>query len=174
MSRDHLEMTAQLCRQEFGTRWPWPVLALCSTVYGSHLRVFSTQHCNYIKFYTKTEFSSTSCKRLGLLQVSFSLVQTPCLGGATRSQLCQLSRANSIGILLYSQMLPSLRSWNHKTVWIERDLKDNQFPTPCHGQGCHPPAQAAQGCIQLDLKHLQEWAIHSFSGQSVQGPHHPE
>ena len=30
-------------------------------------------------------------------------------------------------------------------------------PTPCRGQGCPPPAQAAQGSIQAGLEHLQGW-----------------
>jgi len=32
------------------------------------------------------------------------------------------------------------------------DLKAHPVPTPCHGQGCHPPAQAARAPSNLALK----------------------
>ena len=57
---------------------------------------------------------------------------------------------------------------NHGMVQVGRDLKAH--PTPCHGQGCHPAAQAAQGPIQPGLEHLQGWGTHSFT---VLVPHHP-
>jgi len=34
---------------------------------------------------------------------------------------------------------------------VGRDLKAHAVPTACRGQGCHPPAQAAQGSIQPGL-----------------------
>ena len=56
---------------------------------------------------------------------------------------------------------------------VRQDLKAHPVPTPCHGQCCHPPAQAARGPIQPSLKHLQGWGIHSYSGQPVPAPHCP-
>jgi len=44
--------------------------------------------------------------------------------------------------------------------WDERGLKDHPVLTSCHGQGCPPPAQAAQGPIQPGLECLQTWGIH--------------
>jgi len=60
--------------------------------------------------------------------------------------------------------------------WLELEwtLKTIKVPTPCHGQGYHPPAQAAQGPIQAGLEHLQGWGIHSFSGQPVPLLYHPQ
>ena len=47
---------------------------------------------------------------------------------------------------------------------------------PYHRQGHQPPhlilEQAAQGCIQPGLEHLQGRGIHSLSGQPVPAPHH--
>lgn len=37
-----------------------------------------------------------------------------------------------------------------------RDVEDHPVPTPCHGQGCPPPDQAAQGPIQPHPEYLQE------------------
>jgi len=42
-------------------------------------------------------------------------------------------------------------------------------PNPCHRQGCHPAAQAAQGPIQPGLEGLQGWGTHSFFGQQCSG-----
>jgi len=42
--------------------------------------------------------------------------------------------------------------------WASRDLKAHAVPTPCHGQGCRPPAQAAQGPIQPGLENLRDEA----------------
>jgi len=53
-------------------------------------------------------------------------------------------------------------------AWVGRDLTAHPGPTLCHRQDCHPPAQAAQGPIQLVLEHLQGWGIPSFSGQQCQ------
>lgn len=36
----------------------------------------------------------------------------------------------------------------------------------CHGQGCHPPAHAALGLIQPDIKSLQGWDTTAFLGFS--------
>ena len=41
-------------------------------------------------------------------------------------------------------------------------------PNPCHRQGCHPAAQAAQDPIQPGLEGLQGWGTHSFYGQLCQ------
>ena len=40
---------------------------------------------------------------------------------------------------------------------VGRDFKAHPVPTPCSGQCCPPPAQAAQGPIQPGLEHLQGW-----------------
>ena len=37
-------------------------------------------------------------------------------------------------------------------------------PNPCHGQDCHPPAQAAQGPIQPGLERLQGWSTTASLG----------
>jgi len=55
-------------------------------------------------------------------------------------------------------------------AWIGRDLRAHPLPNPCHGQGCHPPDQAAQCPIQPGLEPLLGWGICSFSGQPA--PHH--
>jgi len=56
-------------------------------------------------------------------------------------------------------------TWNHRRLGLEGITKITQLQPPCYGQGCHPPAQAAQGPIQPGLEHLQGWGTHSFSGQ---------
>lgn len=43
-------------------------------------------------------------------------------------------------------------------AWIERDLKDHLVSTPCRGQRCHPPAQAAQGSFNLALNAFSDGA----------------
>ena len=60
-----------------------------------------------------------------------------------------------------------IESSNSKMVWVGRDLRAHPVPTPCHGQGCHPAAQTAQGHNQPGLEHLQGWGTYSFSGQPV-------
>jgi len=62
---------------------------------------------------------------------------------------------------------------NPRMVWVGRDLKDHPVPAPCHEQGCHSPALAAEGSIQPGLEYFQGWGVHSFSGQPVPVPHHP-
>ena len=37
-------------------------------------------------------------------------------------------------------------------------------PSPCHGQGCPPPAQAAQGPIQPGFEHFQGWGTTASLG----------
>jgi len=61
--------------------------------------------------------------------------------------------------------------WNHIIEWLE--LEDHLVPSPCCEQGCNPPAKSAHGPIHPDLKHLQGWGTHSFSGQPVPLPHRP-
>jgi len=56
---------------------------------------------------------------------------------------------------------------------VGRDLRNHLVPTPCHGYGCHPSDEAAQGPIQPSHEHLQARGIHSFLGQPVPEPHHP-
>ena len=60
----------------------------------------------------------------------------------------------------------NMKSWNGLG-----DLKGHLFPSLCHGQGCHPPDQSAQGIILPGLEHLQGWDAHNFFGQSVQMYH---
>jgi len=40
---------------------------------------------------------------------------------------------------------------------VGRDLKAQPAPTPCHGQGFHPPGQAAQAPMQPGLERFQGW-----------------
>jgi len=47
---------------------------------------------------------------------------------------------------------------------VGRDLKDHPFPTPCHGQGCHSPDQAAHSSIQPGLENLQGWGTTASLG----------
>ena len=62
---------------------------------------------------------------------------------------------------------------NNRTTYVGSDLKGHPVPTPCHGQGCYPPDQAAQGPIQPGLEHVQRWDMPSFAGQPPPAPHHP-
>jgi len=56
-------------------------------------------------------------------------------------------------------------SWNHGVAeWLGRDLKAHPVPSPSHGQGCHPPVQAAQGPIQPDLGCLPGWGTTASLG----------
>ena len=59
-------------------------------------------------------------------------------------------------------------TWNHRRLGLEGITKITQLQPPRYGQGCHPPAQAAQGPIQPGLECLQGWGTHSFSGQLCQ------
>ena len=47
--------------------------------------------------------------------------------------------------------------------WAGRNLKAHPVPTPCCRQGCHPPAQVAQGPTQPTLEHLQGWGTTASS-----------
>jgi len=58
-------------------------------------------------------------------------------------------------------------------VWVRRDFKAHAVLIPCHGQGCYPPAQAAEDSIQPVPEQLQGWGIHSFSGQLISAPQRP-
>ena len=76
--------------------------------------------------------------------------------------LCLTSRSKPFHLSVLSTVLVSkITEW----LGLERISKPIQFT--CHGQ-CHPAAQAAQGPIQPGLECLQEWGIHSFSGQLCQ------
>lgn len=67
--------------------------------------------------------------------------------------------------------IAQLHTLKEFTEWLGlRDLRD-PVSTPCHGQGRHPPAQAAQGAIQPGLEHLPEWGTHSSSGQLCHATH---
>ena len=57
---------------------------------------------------------------------------------------------------------------------LEATLKIIQFQSPCHEQGHLPLDQVAQSSIQPGLEHCQEGGSHSFSGQPVPVPHHPQ
>jgi len=97
------------------------------------------------------EFASWNDKRLWIIFVlwpCFSICFFPLL-----SVWISCSGGNTIE----SQIYLSLNS-----------LKDHSFPTPHLGQGCPPPAQAAQGPIQPGLECIQFWGIHSVSGQMCQ------
>jgi len=58
-------------------------------------------------------------------------------------------------------------------AWVGRGSQDHLVPTPCHGQGCCSPNQAAQYPTQPGFGCLQGWGMHIFSGQLVPEPHHP-
>ena len=54
------------------------------------------------------------------------------------------------GLLLRGAAVP----WgvqDHSMVWVGRDLKNHPVLLPCHGQGPHPPAQAAASPVQPGL-----------------------
>jgi len=57
---------------------------------------------------------------------------------------------------------------------LEGTLKIIEFQPPCCGQGHLPLDRVAQIPIQPDLEHFQGGGIHSFSGQPVTVPHHPQ
>jgi len=63
---------------------------------------------------------------------------------------------------------------NHRIIeWLglEGTLNITQFRPLCHGQGCHPPAQAAQGPIQPGLEHLRGWGTAApLSGSASASP----
>ena len=68
---------------------------------------------------------------------------------------------------------------HHRTTeWpgLEGTSRITNLQSLCHRQGHQPPHlildQAAQGCIQPGLEHLQGRGIHSLSGQPVPAPHH--
>jgi len=66
-----------------------------------------------------------------------------------------------------------VNSHGHGMVWVGKDLIDHLLPSPHHGQGPLPPAQAAPSPIQPGLEPCQGGDSHSFSGQRGPGPHHP-
>jgi len=53
-------------------------------------------------------------------------------------------------------------------IRLEETLKIIKLQSLHHGQGCHPADQAAQGCNQPGLDHLQGWGIHNFSRSLLQ------
>ena len=55
---------------------------------------------------------------------------------------------------------------NQRMGCVGKDLKAHPAPTPCHGQGCPPAAQAAHGPHPTRPECLQRWGTYSFSGQS--------
>jgi len=67
-------------------------------------------------------------------------------------------------------------------VWVRRDVIDHLVPTLAktgnnevsHGLGHLPLDQVAQSPVQPGLEHCQGGGIHSFSGQPVPVPHHPQ
>jgi len=80
----------------------------------------------------------------------------------------------SCSALLCVASLPALSADLGATIWEHTIVRESlKFQPPCHGWGCHPPAQGAQGPIQPALVCLQGWGIHSFSGQVVLVPTHP-
>jgi len=61
-----------------------------------------------------------------------------------------------------------LESWNHRLVWVGRDLSRPSSPTPCHGQGHLQPDQGAQSPVQPGLEWFQGWGIsHLWAGQGL-------
>ena len=70
-------------------------------------------------------------------------------------------------IIEFSAIIASIAVQHNGLGW--KNPKGHPVATPCRGQHCHTPHQAAQGPIQPVPEHLQGWGIHSFSGQ----PHHP-
>lgn len=70
-----------------------------------------------------------------------------------------------------------LLSWNHKTAWVKRDLKDHLVPIPYHAQGYqilhHALGQVAESHIQPVFQYLLGYGIYSFCGKRLPVPHHP-
>lgn len=62
------------------------------------------------------------------------------------------------------------KSWNHRMVWVGRNLKDHVFPTLCSGQGTSHQSVLLRAPSNLALSTDSKWGIHNFSGQPV--PHH--
>jgi len=101
--------------------------------------------------------------------IYFATVQSPtktnkqkvCRAGVVRSKqlmkLCCLRTVLSLEDTIR-------RSENDRTVWVGRDLNTHPIPIPGHGQGCSPPAQAAQSPIQPGLEHLQRWGTTASLG----------
>jgi len=66
---------------------------------------------------------------------------------------------------------------NHRIIeWFGfgTNLTDHLVPPPWHGQGHLPPDPVAQCPVQPGLEHCQGGGTHSFSGQPVPAPHHPQ
>jgi len=60
---------------------------------------------------------------------------------------------------------PNLRSQNHRTVEIGRDLWGSSSPTPLPKQG--HLQQTAQDLVQAGLEYLQRRRLHNLPGQTV-------
>ena len=76
-------------------------------------------------------------------------------------------RATGSSVGLCHCLRPAL--WAHVTIESQKGLvwkgpESPPSPTPCCGQGCPPPAQAAQGLIQPGLERLQGWGTTASMG----------
>lgn len=56
---------------------------------------------------------------------------------------------------------------NHSMAWVGRTCEDQLVQHPCPGKGHLPLGQVTQSPVQPDIKHLQCWGIHNFSGRPV-------
>lgn len=60
-------------------------------------------------------------------------------------------------------------------VWVGKDHKNHLVPPSCHGQGCVPPAQAAQSPVQPGTQCFQEHpSTRCLSRQPMPVPHCPK
>ena len=109
-----------------------------------------------------------------IMEMATKATEEPTPGNLTKLCLSRNEALYSYFFLFKTSMilLSIVNLYNHRMVWVGRDLKDHLVPTPLPGQG-HPPLdQGAQSHIQPGLGHFQGGGIHSFSGISVPVPHH--
>lgn len=53
-------------------------------------------------------------------------------------------------------------SWNHRMVWVQRDIKNHPVPNACHVQGHLPLNQITQSHMQPGLGDLQGLGVHKW------------
>ena len=105
------------------------------------------------------------------LMVSNKPAQPGCDGGGgARGEMFSSDKADllpfllqGLSVLLKNVMLP---------LYFVLGWKGPQSPhhlSPCHWQGCPPPAQAAQGPIQPGFERLQGWGTTASLGSLGQG-----
>lgn len=79
----------------------------------------------------------------------------------------------SIFILIWKYNLE--KPYNHRMVWVERELKRSPVPIACYVWAHFLLVDVTQSPIQSVLNTSKEWSVghfHSFSGQIIPVIHH--